>query len=235
MEFNLSGVWSIIKSPSIGFVLFIILLVLIFKIKDITVFYTSFRFSDFNRLKFIKNELNQISDKNPVEIKLLESMMKIELFHSGLGVSNPKIIPFFSYLSENVDFYTLYCLKKGIRYIDCDNFSLNKNAIAKYKIGGALFLFAAILFFISQCISADVEKMEMQWFYIILVIIFIAAMILHINNVPSKTEIKKISEILSKVDEEKYLKYKENFFNEYLKRGTPDSEKEVPKNTELDQ
>lgn len=142
MEFDLSDVWKMLKSPSVGFILFILILIIIFKMKEIYNFFLSIKMGEFNKLKFLKKELIELKGDVFSERKLIDKMIEDEVLNLSLGVSNKKIIPIFSYLLTSMNLKSLFYFRKCINFIDADTLSLNEKIITKRRREGACLFFS---------------------------------------------------------------------------------------------
>ncbi|HHR6454863.1 TPA: hypothetical protein ACS772_000285 [Providencia alcalifaciens] len=142
MDFNLTGVWGMLKTPSVGFILFILILIVMFKVKDIYNFFLAIKMGEFNKLKFLKKELIELKGDGFSERKLIDKMIEDEVLNLSLGVSNKKIIPVFSYLLTTMNLKSLFYFRKCVNFIDADTISLNEKVITKRRREGACVFFS---------------------------------------------------------------------------------------------
>ncbi|EMS1064494.1 hypothetical protein WKS79_003100 [Providencia stuartii] len=213
MDFNFKDAWELIKSPSFGFIIFIMLCVFLFKIKDIFDVLESIKTRDINNLKMLRDELILTKGVNSREKKLVDNIIEIEMLKLSLGVSNRDALPLFSYLATKINFQTLFITKRCIDYIDPENLSVDKKSVSK-KFWLRLFVFISLaISIIFILINNETAKLELEWLLISLLILDVVAALWATNRLPATSEITKMKEILTNLDKADYLKYKNEFMN----------------------
>lgn len=213
MDFNFKDTWELLKSPSFGFIIFIILCVFLFKIKDIFDVLESIKTRDINNLKMLRDELILTKGINSREKKLVDNIIEIEMLKLSLGVSNRNALPLFSYLATKINFQTLLITKKCIDYIDPENLSIDTKGVSKRFWTIVSVCIAVTIYFILALINEETVKIEMQWLLKSVVILIIVGVIWALNKLPATTEIKRMNEVLSTIDKDDYLKYKNEIMN----------------------
>ncbi|HHR6066201.1 TPA: hypothetical protein ACS78C_000288 [Providencia alcalifaciens] len=228
MDFNLTGVWGMLKTPSVGFILFIMFLLAIFKIKDIYNIFVLFRKSKFNNLKLLKKEITELKGSDCSEMKLINSMLEMEVYNLTLGLSNKKLIPIFSYLFNSLESNDLFCFRKCVNFIKFDNLVVNESLVSSKRLAGRVAATALFLYFTYMLVFMDAELLEIKWFYITLCILITPIFLWYFNKLPTNSEMKKVTEILKNIDDIKFNEYKLKYFSDYVDKGTSLNEREVP-------
>ncbi len=213
MEFNFSDVWGTLKSPSLGFVTFIMLCIFLLKIKDIIDILEIIKTRKINNLKMLRDELILTKGEGSCEKKLLDNVIEMEMIKLSLGVSNRRMLPLFSYLATKINFQTLLITKKCIDYIDPENLSIDAKGVSKRFWTIVSVCIAVTIYFILALINEETAKIEMQWLLMSIVIFIIAGAIWTLNKLPGTTEIKRMNEVLGDIDKNDYLKYKNEIMN----------------------
>ncbi|MBQ0686869.1 hypothetical protein J7315_12415 [Providencia rettgeri] len=213
MEFNFSDIWGTLKSPSLGFVIFIMLCIFLFKIKDIIDVLEILKTRKINNLKMLRDELISTRGVNSCEKKLLDNIIEMEMLKLSLGVSNKEVLPLFSYLATKINFQTLLITKKCIDYIDLENFCIDTKSVSKRFWSIVFVCIAIIIYIILTLINELTGKIEIQWLLISAGIFTIVGAFGASRKLPATTEIQRMNEVLGNIDKDDYLKYKNEFMN----------------------
>lgn len=213
MDFNFKDAWELLKTPSFGFIIFIMLCVFLFKIKDIFDVLELIKTKEISNLKMLRDELILTKGANSREKKLVDNVIEMEMLKLSLGVSNRKLLPLFSYLSTKIKFNDLFIVRKCIDYVDPESLSIDKKGISKRFWTILSACVAVIIYLAFIFVNKNFAEIEMQWLFMAVDIFIVVGAIWALNKLPATSEIKIMSELLGSFDKADYLKYKNEFMN----------------------
>ncbi|MEQ9875384.1 hypothetical protein ABRP91_16225 [Pectobacterium brasiliense] len=204
-------VWNDIQSINIDFIIFVFIIILILKFKDI--FELLFKYSTHRteQLNTAKKLLEDAGYADSNEMIMIKKMMKSRAVKITTNLISEKYAKFYCYLFSKCTEEEKSGLHKVVHFIDTkdDEFYFNDNNLRKRRLTGVFLALIIIAFSIyMNIIFKGVSNMNISWLFNSLAIIE-ALFAFHwwINIMPNDIEVKRIKELFKKTNMHEFNNY----------------------------
>lgn len=209
---NIIESWDKIKNIEYDFLIFILLIIFIFKIKDIVDLF--FQISKFktDKLKSSLELLEVSKESNKNEIEMVKSMMRLHAIRISASLYSNKCVELYCYLFQKVGVTNMQGVNKTIEFITINDntFIFDDKALKKRRCSAILVTIISIAWFIAMSLFYNGnDGINFSWLFKLLSLIIIAMCIyVFIKVIPNDLEVVKIKGLLLNTNVNEFEEFK---------------------------
>lgn len=208
---DLFGFWGKFQNVRVDFIIFALLVIFIFKFKDIFDVYFKFKSHKTEALKSAKDLLELSGGVDSKEMVMVNKMMELHAIKLATGVINDKYGKIYCYLFSKCKDERIYGLHKTVPFVTIDGagFSFNKKSLRNKRLNGVgiSFAFALLMIYMSY-IYGNIAGVNFSWFFQTMLVIELGILFCWwVRILPDDIQVKSTIDLLMKTSVEEFEKF----------------------------